>query len=90
MKGRAVTEAYEQRMWEELNALLAETAPADGGPEAAERAYFLAISGHDAEIADLYWKVRRLSGIERGYLRNRLDEDNPVAAISRRLAGSQA
>lgn len=90
MSAAAVTEAYEERLWEELNLLLADAVPEGADEETARRSLLLAVTGHDAEIADLYWRVRRLARTERGFLRGRLDEDNPVSAIGRHLAGEQA
>ncbi|HET7590129.1 MAG TPA: hypothetical protein VFK14_08130 [Solirubrobacterales bacterium] len=87
---RPVTERYEERLWEELNLLLADAVPDGASREAAERAVLLAVTGHDAEIADLYWQVRRLARTEWGFLRERLEEDNPVSAVGRQLAGERA
>lgn len=90
MTTSAVTEAYEQRLWEELNLLLADAVPEGADEEGALRSLLLAVTGHDTEIADLYWRVRRLARTERGFLRDRLEEDNPVSAIGRQLAGQRA
>jgi hypothetical protein len=83
---KAITDAYERRLWDELNLLLADAAPKGACREDAERSFLLAVTGHDAEIADLYWRVQRLARTEQGYLRERMEEDNPVSAIRRRLA----
>lgn len=89
--GRAVTEDYERQLWEELNSLLADVVPDDARPDDAERSIMLAIMGHDTEIHGLHETVHRLAG-ERpgGYLRDKLDEDNPVTAARRRLYGKWA
>lgn len=87
----AVTEDYERQLWEELNALLADAVPQDATEEEAERSVMLAIMGHDTEIHQLHETVRRLAR-ERpaGYLRAKLDEDNPVSRARRRLYGKWA
>lgn len=83
-------EEHERRLWEELNSLLAAAVP-DGASEArAEDAMLLAIMGHDSEIHDLYERVKRLARDEAGYLRERLEEDNPIARVRRRLYGQWA
>lgn|GEM_PF-5844597 len=82
---RAVAEEYERRLWEELNLLLAEVVPEGASPENAERAIMLALIGHDAEIADLFQRMRTLARTERGYLRERMQEDSPVADLERQL-----
>lgn len=87
---KAVTEAYEQRLWEELNSLLVQVVPEAARAEDAERAIMLALIGHDAEITDLYQRVRRLARTERGYLHERMQEDNPVATIERRIREAAA
>jgi hypothetical protein len=85
---RAITEGYERRLWEELNLLLADALPEDADQEAAERAILLAVTGFDTEIKDAFDRVRRLAHTERGYLRERMQEDNPVSLVQRRLAGA--
>lgn len=82
---KAVAEAYEQRLWEKLNSLLVHVVPEGASAADAERAIMLALIGHDPEIGDLYERIRRLARTERGYLRERMQEDNPVATIERRL-----
>jgi hypothetical protein len=88
---RAVTPEYEQQLWKELNSLLADAVPEDAKSDDAERAIMLALMGHDTEIHGLHETVRRLAR-ERpaGYLRGKLDEDNPVTAARRRLYGKWA
>jgi hypothetical protein len=83
---RAVTEDYEQQLWEELNSLLADAVPENASEDDAERAIMLAIMGHDTEIHNLHQTVRRRSG----YLRGKLEEDNPVSRARRRLYGKWA
>ncbi len=80
-----ITETYEKELWEELNALLADTVPQGAGPEAAQRSMVLAAMGQDSEIQDLYEQVRMVARIEAGYLRERMEEDNPVSTIRQRL-----
>jgi hypothetical protein len=80
-----VTEAYERQLWEELNALLTEAIPQGVSPEEADRVVLLAVMGHDREIQDLYERVKRLARTEAGFLRERMEEDNPVAAVRQRL-----
>ena len=84
------TEVHERQLWEELNSLLADAVP-DGASEAqAEDAILLAVMGHDAEIHELYEQVKRLARDEAGYLRERLEEDNPISRVRRRLYGRWA
>lgn len=87
----AVTEDYERQLWKELNLLLADAVPDDASGDEAERLIMLAIMGHDTEIHQLHETVRRLAR-ERpaGYLRGKLDEDNPVSRARRRLYGKWA
>lgn len=85
---RGVTEAYERRLWEELNALMADVVPKDASQNDAERVVLLAVLGigdTGTEIRDLYEKVKRLARTERGYLRERMEEDNPISAVRQRL-----
>lgn len=79
------TEPYEQQLWEELNALLADAIPEGATREDAERMILLAVMGHDTEIHDLYQQVRMLARTQSGYLRERMAEDNPVSAVRQRL-----
>lgn len=79
------TEPYERQLWEELNALLADAVPEGASQEDAERMMVLAVMGHDSEIHDLYERVRRLARTGAGYLRERMEEDNPVSALRQRL-----
>lgn len=88
MKG--FTEGYEERLWEELNSLLIQVVPQGANAENAERAIMLALIGHDAEIADLYQRIRRLARTERGFLYERMQEDNPVAIIERQVREAAA
>ena len=83
-----VAEEYERRLWKELDQLRAETVPEGASGEDAARALMLALIGHDPEIADLFQRVRRLARTERGYLRERMQEDNPVADLERQLRGA--
>ena len=55
---RAVTERYEQRLWDELNLLLADVIPAEAKGEEAEDAIMAALAGGDSEIATLYRKIK--------------------------------
>jgi hypothetical protein len=87
----AVTEDYERQLWKELNSLLADAVPNDASGDEAERSIMLAIMGHDTEIYELHDTVHRLAR-ERpgGYLRAKLDADNPVSRARRRLYGKWA
>jgi hypothetical protein len=89
VNARRVTEAYERRLWDELNSLLADTVPEGASEEEAEHVMLLAVLGLGGqgtpEIRDLYEKVKRLARTERGYLRERMEEDNPVSAVRQRL-----
>ena len=87
---RAVTDGYERQLWEELNSLLADAVPEDASEDDAERAIMLAMMGHDTEIHDLHQTVRRLARERSGYLRGKLEEDNPVSRARRRLYGRWA
>jgi hypothetical protein len=87
----AVTEDYERQLWKELNLLLADAVPDDASGDEAERLIMLAIMGHDTEIYQLHETVRRLARSRpAGYLRGKLDEDNPVSRARRRLYGKWA
>jgi hypothetical protein len=86
----AVTPEYEERLWEELNALLVDAVPEGATGEEAERTVMLAIMGHDSEAHDLHQTVRRLARERDGYLRRKLEEDNPVSRARRRLYGKWA
>ena len=51
----------------------AEPAPGRRGAGGAtdedpQRSILLAVTGHDADTADLYWQVRRLARTKRGFL----------------------
>ena len=86
MTVRGVTEAYEARLWEELNLLLAEAVPDAASEVEAENAITAAVAGADAEIADLYRRVVTLSRADSsGYICQRMEEDNPVSAVWQRL-----
>ena len=85
-----VTEDHEQRLWAELNSRLVGAVP-DGVTKAqAEDAILFSIMGYDAEIHDLNGQVKRLARGAPGYLREKLEEDNPVARGLRRLYGQSA
>lgn len=85
-----VTEPHERRLWDELNSLLADAVPDGTGEAEAENIILLALMGHDPEIHELYEGVKRLARDKPAYLRERLEEDNPVARIRRRLYGPWA
>ena len=86
MTGRGVTEAYEVRLWEELNLLLAEAVPDAASEAEAEDAITAAVAGADSEIAGLYRRVVTLSRADSsGYIRQRMEEDNRVSAVRQRL-----
>jgi hypothetical protein len=87
---RAVTEGYERQLWEELNKLLADVVPEDASREDGEKAIMLALMGHDSEVHELHQTVRRLASNRSGYLRGKLEEDNPVSRVRRRLYGKWA
>lgn len=67
----AATEPYEQRLWDELNSLLADAVPEGASESQAEDAILLAVMGHDSEIHALYEQVKRLARDRAGYLRER-------------------
>lgn len=90
MSGRALTEAYEERLWEELNLLLADEVPADATTGEAEDAIVQALRVPLTDTNDLYERIRRLAWTERGYLRGRMEEDNPITAAPRRMTGRRA
>lgn len=87
VSGRAVTEGYERRLWEELNLLLADAVPPDATPPEAEDAVVRALTVPLTDATDLYEQIKRLACTERGYLRERMGEDNPVTAARRRMEG---
>jgi len=85
-----VTEGYERQLWDELNTLLADAVPEEAGEEESEDIVLFALMGRDPQVHRLYEQVRRLARDRAGYLRERLEEDNPVARVRRRLYGVQA
>jgi hypothetical protein len=87
---RGVNEDYERQFWEELNSLLAEVVPSEGTEAEAEDAILVSVMGGDSEIANLYKQVRMLAWSSAGYLRERMEDDNPVSAVRRRLEGVAA
>lgn len=88
---RAITEDYERQLWRELTSLLADAVPEDASGDQAERSIMLAIMGHDSEIHQLHETVRRLARDRpSGYLRAKLNADNPVSRARRRLYGKWA
>jgi len=83
---RGVTEAYEKRLWDELNLLLADAVPAEASEGEAENAITAAVAGADAEIADLYRRAVALSRADSsGFIRQRMEEENPISAVRQRL-----
>lgn len=89
-KMRGITEEYERQLWEELTSLLADAVPDDASENDTERAIMLAIVGHDSEIHTLHQTIRNLARSKPGYLRERLEEDNPITRARRRLYGKWA
>lgn len=87
---RAVTEAYEERQWEELNLLLADAVPEGATQAEAEDAVVVALRIPLTDTYELYERIKRLARTERGYLRDRMEEDNPVTAARRRMEGRRA
>jgi transcriptional regulator with XRE-family HTH domain len=86
-----VTEDDERQLWDEFNALLAETVPNGASGPRAERAIMRALMVHDSEIAELHNTVTRVSRTGgQGYLAGRLEEDNSVSRARRRLYGKWA
>jgi hypothetical protein len=85
-----ITDPYERRLWDELNSLLADAVPEGTSETEAENIILLALMGHDPEIHELYEQVKRLARGKPGYLRERLEEDNPITRARRRLYGPWA
>lgn len=87
-----VTEDYERQLWEELNSLLADAVPENVSEDEAERAIMLALMGNRSypHVYDLHQTVLRLAQERSGYLREKLEEDNPVSRARRRLYGKWA
>jgi succinate dehydrogenase/fumarate reductase flavoprotein subunit len=87
-----VTEDYERQLWEELNSLLADAVPENASEDEAERAIMLALMGNRGypDVYDLHQTVQRLAREGSGYLREKLEEDNPVSRARRRLYGKWA
>ncbi len=85
MNTRGITTEYERRLWDELNAALVDVVPADATPSQAEDAMLVAATGVDAEVRDLYERVRSLAREREGFLRERWDEDGPVPRLRRRM-----
>jgi hypothetical protein len=90
MVTRAVTEAYEERLWEELNLHLADAVPDDATQAQAEDAVVMALRIPLTDTYELYERIKRLARTEGGYLRERMEEDNPVTAARRRMEGRGA
>jgi hypothetical protein len=90
MTTTAVTEAYERRLSEELNLLLADAVPTDATPEEAEDAMMRALTVPLTDTPDLYERIKALARTERGFLRDRMGEDNPITAAPRRMTGRRA
>lgn len=86
------TEEDERQLWEELNSLLACVVPDVTGEVEAEDLdpVLFVVMGNNAEIHALYGRVRKLAREKSGYLRERLDEDNPIARVGRRVYGEWA
>jgi len=57
-------------------------------PEAID-AIALAFMGLDDEVRELYEQVKRLARDRAGYLRERLEEDNPISRARRRVYGDR-
>jgi hypothetical protein len=84
-----VTAEYERQLWKELNALLADAAPAEASEAEAEEAITAAVAGANAESSDLYRRVVNLSRADSGgFIRERMEEKNPISAVRRRLGQS--
>jgi hypothetical protein len=90
MTTRAVTEAYEERLWEELNLHLADAVPDDATEAEAQDAVVRALTVPLTDTYDLYERIKTLARTERGYLRERMEEDNPITAATRRMTGRRA
>lgn len=87
----AVTRDYERQLWRKLNALLDDAVPQGATKDEGERTVMLALMGHDQEIHGLHETVRRFARDRpAGYLRAKLDEDNPVSRARCRLYGKWA
>lgn len=82
---RGVTEADERHLWDELSGLVADLESEAASPEDAERAVLLAVMGINPEVKELYDRVKVVARAKAGYLRERMEEDNPVAVVRRRL-----
>lgn len=87
---KAVTGGYEERLWEELNLHLADAVPADATQAEAEDAVTRALTVPLTDTYELYERVTRLVRTERGFLRERMEEDNPITTATRRMTGRQA
>lgn len=88
---RIATEDDERQVWDRLSSLLPEAVPDGASESEAEDSIVLACMGHDREIHGLYEQVKRLARAgEGGYVRMKLEEDNPIARVHRRLYGRQA
>lgn len=87
---KAITERLERQLWQELTSLLADAVPDDATEDDAERAIMLAIMKHDSEIHTLHRTIHNLARSRSGYLRDRLEDDNPITRARRRLYGKWA
>lgn len=83
------TAQHERQLWDELNSLLPEVVPEGATEPEAVDAIALAFMGHDKEVRELYERVKRLARDRAGYLRQRLEEDNPITRARRRLYGNR-
>lgn len=85
-----VTEGYERQVWNELNSRLLYLLPEEASNAEAEDTVLFAVMGLDAEAHELYEQIKRMARDRACYLRERLEEDNPISRVRRRLYGDRA
>lgn len=82
------TEEQERQLWDELTSLLVDVVPSAVETDDLDAILF-AVTGRDPKLHALYQRVRKMARTKPGYLRDRLEEDNPIAKVRRRVYGRE-
>ncbi len=84
----AATDEYERGLWEELLSLVSDVVPDGATDDEKDRAIMVALLGHVPEVHQLHETARRLARDQpAGYIRAKMDEDNPISRARIRLYG---